>query len=137
MYTSSTIFAGMLARGSSNRRICHDDPVDNTSTGAGMVAREIINRSSRHGEPTDNERSGAGTPKTVYVGKNQYTISIVQLYEVSEIAWGKKAGFNLLTSLISSLSGGHNISDFITLVENEVTIDIYSALQDAETKRLD
>ena len=111
MYTSSTIFAGMLARGSSNRRICHGDPVDNTSTGAGMVAREIINRSSRHGEPTDNERSGAGTPKTVYVGKNQYTISIVQLYEVSGIAWRKKSCFDLLTSSVIYLSGSHNASE--------------------------
>ena len=61
--------------------------------------------------------STAGKLKTVYVGKNQYPISIIQLAEFLEIAWKKKAGFSLLTYLVCYLSGGHSVSYLITIVD--------------------
>ena len=104
----------MVSHTRSNKSSGHSDPMDNAS------GRRI----SHHGNPTDSAiTSGAGKPKTVYVGKNQYPISIVQLDEVSDIAWRKKAGLDLLTSLLGSLSGGHNMLDLITLVDNNVTMD--------------
>ena len=87
--------------------------------------------SIRHGKPTDSARTaGAEKPKTAYVGKNRYSISIVQLAKVSEIVCRKKAGSDFLTSSVSSISGGHNVSDLITLVDKEVPIYNYFALQD-------
>ena len=41
---------------------------------------------------------------------------------VSDIARRKKSGLYLLTFLMVSLSGGHNVSYFILLVKNEVPI---------------
>ena len=72
-----------------------------------------------------NSVSAAGKLKTIYVGKNQYPISIIQLAEFLEIAWKKKAGFGLKNSSVGSLSGGHSASDLITPVENEVPVDTY------------
>ena len=108
-------------------------PTDNTVTGAFMVACVSGNRSSRNVEPADNasgkrishysnpadnESTGAYKPNTVYVGKNQYPISIIQFPEVSDIAWRKKSDLVFLTYLVSYLSCGHNVSDLITLVVN-------------------
>ena len=78
--------------------------------------------------------ASAGKTKSVYVKKNRYPISIVQLAEVLEIAWRNKTGFDLLTSSVASLSGGYSVSYLITLVDNEAPIGTYSVLQDAETK---
>ena len=99
-----------------------------------MVAHESGNSGSRHGNPADNASAGAVKPKTVYVGNNQYPISTVQLADVSEIAWMNKSCLGFLTSLVSSLGCGHNLSDMITLVYNEVSMDMYSVFQDSEKK---
>ena len=79
-----------------------------------------------------NSVSAAGKLKTVYVGKNQYPISIIQLAEFLEIAWKKKAGFGLKNSSVGSLSGGHSVSDLITFVDDEVPMYTYSVLKDAK-----
>ena len=146
MYTPIAIVAVIVDRASGNSISRHIDPVDNARTGAGMLARSssnaIIyhrdpadnassNRSIHHGKLADNSIAGAGKLNTVYVGNNQYHISIVQLEKVSEIAWRKKARFDFLIFLVSYLSGGHNMSYIITRVANEVPMDTYSALQDA------
>ena len=89
-----------------------------------LVGNAICNMSSRHGNPMDSAITlGAVEPNKVYVVKNLCPISIVQLDEVSEISWRKKAGFYLLNSSLGSLSGGHNMLDLITLVDNNVTMD--------------
>ena len=122
--------------------------MDNASTGVCVIAHEIGKRNSRHGYSVDNKsgdtRSRHNKPtygiitgsavklKTVYVGKNQYPISIVQLDEVSDIAWRKKSGFKFLTYPVGSLSGSHNVSDLITLVDNKLPMDTYSTLKYTE-----
>ena len=89
---------------------------------AGILDRSSSSSDNFHGDLV-NSASNAGKLKTVYVGKNQYPISIIQLSEISEIAWKKKAGFGLLNSSVASLSGGHSVSYFTTVVENEVPMD--------------
>ena len=44
----------------------------------------------------------------------------------------KNEGFDLLTYSVGSISGDHIVSDLIALVDNEVPVDTYSALKDAE-----
>ena len=48
--------------------------------------------------------------------------------------WKKKAGFKLLSSTVNLLSGAHIVSDLIALMDGEVPMDTYYALQDAEKK---
>ena len=48
------------------------------------------------------------------------------------MAWRNKAGFYVLTSLVSSLSGGNTVLYMIMLVANEMPLHAYSELQDTE-----
>ena len=100
--TPYTRVSVMVSQESSNSISRHGDPAENAITCAGMIYRKSSNRSSRHGYLVDNKsgnmsrrqyeptyianNSGAGKLKTIYFGKNQYPISIVQLNEVSDIA---------------------------------------------------
>ena len=93
-----------------------------------MVAYSSTNRISRHWKSTDNVNTGAGKPKIVYIEKDQYPISIIQLHQVSDIEWRKKSGCDFLTCLVNSFSCGYNVFGLITYVENEVLMDKYSAL---------
>ena len=52
--------------------------------------------------------------------------------KVSGIAWRKKAGFDMLTSSVIYLSGGHSVSDLITLMDNKFPKYTYLALKYSE-----
>ena len=86
----------------------------------GIIARLISSSCNGHGDLTNSART-ARKLKTVYVGSNQYPISITELYEILVISWKKKAGCGLLTSPIGSLSGSHSVSDLITLVDKKMS----------------
>ena len=132
MSTPNVIVTGMVAHLIGSSVGCHDDPTDIDRT-YGMISQTSGHRSSRHSYLADNlicNRNsrrvnpndsasiyGAGKPKTVYVGKNQCPVYIVQLAEVSDITWRKKAGFDLISSLLGSLSGGQSVSDLIKIVD--------------------
>ena len=98
---------------------------------AGILDRSSISSDNCHNDLT-NSAITSGKLNTFNVGKNQYHISAIQLSEISEITCKKKSGSDLLTSSVAYLSGGHIVSYLITLVENEVPMDTYSALQDLE-----
>ena len=132
MSTPNVIVTGMVARLIGSSVGCHNDPTDINST-YGMISQTSGQRSSRHSYLADNficNRNsrrvnpnnsasiyGAGKTKTVYVGKNQCPVSIVQLAKVSDITWREKAGFDLISSLLGSLSGGQSVSDLIKIVD--------------------
>ena len=80
--------------------------------------------------------SGDGRPRTVYVGKYQYPVSLIKLTPVLDVAWKKKAGFNFLTSTVNYFFGSHNISDLITLVDGEVPVYTYYALHNFEKQMI-
>ena len=104
---------------------------------ARIVSHSSVSSGGRHSNRVDSAiTADAGKPKTVYASKNQFPIYIVQLAEVLEIAWRKKAGFDMLASSVGYLSSGHSMSDLITLVDNKVPMDTYSALQDAEKQMM-
>ena len=69
-----------------------------------------------------NEASDSGVvrPVMVYVGTDQYPVSLIQLSQVLNIAWKNKAVLNVLKSTVSSLLGSHNGSNLITLVDGAV-----------------
>ena len=46
----------------------------------------------------------------------------------------KKSGFGLLTYLVGSFSGSHNVSYLITPLESKVAMIVYYVLQDKEKK---
>ena len=90
----------------------------NPNTRVSVILDSSSSRSGNcHGNLANSART-AGKLKTVYVGKNQYPISIIQVSEISEIAWKKKSGFDVLTYSVASLRGKHSGSDLITLVDN-------------------
>ena len=72
----------------------------------------------------------------MYVGKYQYLVSLIQTTQVSDVAWKNKAGFDILTSTVKFLLGSHNVFDLITLVDGEVPMDTYSALQNYEKQMI-
>ena len=144
MYNTNKIVAGMIARLNGSSGDLHSDPTDNASTN-GMIARTSGNKRNFHGYFANNENfshcdlrnsaSTDGKTEAVYVGKNQYHISIMKLGEVLEISWRKKVGLYMISSSMRSLSGILSVSDFITLMDNQVTMETYFALQDANKIR--
>ena len=107
----------MIAFTSGNRSSCHSYLENSVS----------CNRDRSHGDPANNASVG-GKPKSVDIGNNRYPISIIWLDEVLDISWRKKS--------VGSLSGGHSVSYLITLVDNKVPMDTYSALKYAEKQIL-
>ena len=99
-----------------------------------MITTELVYR-TRSGNVTNHinktSSSGIERPRTLYVGKDQYLVSLFRLAQVSDVAWKKKAVFYLLTSTVNSLLGYHKVYDFITLVGGEVPMDRYSTLQNS------
>ena len=55
--------------------------------------------------------------------ENQQYISIIQLDTILDIVWKNKAGFDMLNYSVRSLRGGYSVSNLITLVENELSMD--------------
>ena len=112
MSTPNARVSIMIARSSGSSGGWRSYPADNISIG-GTIAHASSNRGRRHGYLANNAKynrrishcdpeysvstAGTGKPKTIYIKKNQYPISIVQLAEVLEITWRNKAGFDILT----------------------------------------
>ena len=80
--------------------------------------------------PDDNP-SMLHRPRMVYVGKEQYPISLVPLEGISTPAWKKQRGFDQLETAVCSLTRTHQIADLIELVSTEIPIDVHSAAQDS------
>ena len=91
---------------------------------AGRITRTI----SR--VPEENP-SMLNRPRTVYVGKEQYPISLVPLEDISTPAWKKQREFDQLETAVFSLTRTHQIADLIELVSTEIPIDVHFAAQDS------
>ena len=79
----------------------------------------------------DDNLSMLHRPRTVYVGKEKYPISLVPLENVSTPAWKKQRGFDRLETAVFPLKRTHQIADLIELVSTEIPIDVHSAAQDS------
>ena len=67
----------------------------------------------------------------MYVSKDQYSISLVPLEDISTLAWEKQCGFDQLETAVFSLTRTYKISDLIELVSTEIPIDVHSAIQNS------
>ena len=86
-----------------------------TTREAGLIS--LTSGGNRTNRANKISSSGVVRPRAVYVGKDHYPVSLVQLAQVLDVAWKNKSGFDILTSTASSLLGSHNVSDLITLVD--------------------
>ena len=66
-------------------------------------------------------------PCTVYVGKEQYLISLVPSNDISTPALKNQRGFDQLDTGVFSLTITHQIDNLIELVSTEIPIDVHSA----------
>ena len=83
--------------------------------------------------PDDNP-SMLHRPRTVYVDKEQYPISLVHLEDISTPDWKKKRGFDQIETTVWFLTRTHQIADLIDFVSTEIPIDVHSATQDSMTQ---
>ena len=75
-------------------------------------------------------------PRTVYVDKEQYSINITPLEDVSKPTWKKQCRFDQLETAVLSLRNTHQVANLMELFCQEVPIYVDSAVQDS-TKQMD
>ena len=131
MSNPNTRVAEIIAHSSGSSGVRHSNTTSASTDG--IIARTIGNSSRRHDYLADNaisshdnllnSASTIGKLEIVYVKKKQYPISIIQLAEVLDISWKKKAVFDLLPYSVGPLSGAHSVLYFIMLMDNEVPME--------------
>ena len=94
-----------------------------------MNASSILrNQSSR----TTSFSTNLSGMKTVFVGKDQHPVTIMQMAHVNDPAWKKAASFENLRNNAHSLLEAHSIADIMALIANEVPMDTGAAFQEAQ-----
>lgn len=97
-----------------------------------MVSNSNIRvAASHHTNTSAPDPSLLHQPRTVYVGKEQYPISLTPLFDISSPIWKKQRGFDQLDSTLVSLWNTHQVADLMELVRQEVIIDMDSVAKDA------
>ena len=97
-------------------------------TSSNIRAARIARSNARFQDDNPSKRH---RPRTVYVSKEQYSISLVPLEDISTPAWKKQRGFDQLETSVNSLTRTHQIADLIELVSTKNPIDVHSAAQDS------
>ena len=70
--------------------------------------------------------------KTVFVGKDQHPVTIMQMAHVNDPAWKKAASFENLCNNAHSLSEAHSIADIMALITTEAILDGFLHLRVSE-----
>ena len=104
-----------------------------TMSSPNLNAASILrNQSTR----TTNSFSSASTNlsgmKTVYVGKDQHPVTIMQMAHVNEVVWKKAASFENLCNTAQSLLEAHSTADIMALIAKEIPMDTGAAFQEAQ-----
>ena len=100
-----------------------------TMSSPNMNASSILrNQSSR----TTSFSTNLSGMKTVFVGKDQHPVTIMQMAHVNDPAWKKAASFENLRNNAHSLLEAHSIADIMALIANEVPMDTGAAFQEAQ-----
>ena len=104
-----------------------------TMSSPNLNAASILrNQSTR----TTNSFSSASTNlsgmKTVYVGKDQHPVTIMQMAHVNEVVWKKAASFENLCNTAHSLLDAHSTADIMALIAKEIPMDTGAAFQEAQ-----
>jgi len=70
--------------------------------------------------------------KTVYFGKDQQPVTIMQMEHVTMPAWRKAASFDNFRNTVYTLVGAHSVADVMALIANELPIDTGAAFSEAQ-----
>jgi hypothetical protein len=74
----------------------------------------------------------AGGFKTVYVGKDQRPVSIMEVAPLTAPGWKRGSTFDHFAAVMKNLSETHDTADIMTTVANEVPISTETAAAEAE-----
>ena len=74
----------------------------------------------------------AGGFKTVYVGKDQRPVSILEVAPLTAPVWKRGSTFDHLATVMRNLSETHDTADIMTTIANEVPISTETAAAEAE-----
>jgi len=88
----------------------------------------LRNQSSR----TTSSSTNLSGMKTVFVGKDQHPVTIMQMAHVNDPAGKKAASFENLCNNAHSFSEAHSIADIMALIANEIPMDTGAAFQEAQ-----
>ena len=85
----------------------------------------LLNNAVREPKPT------AAGFKIVYVGKDKYPMSILEMAPVDDDGWKKSASFESLSSTIRGQIDVQNTADLISVISQEIPIDVTTAFMES------
>ena len=85
----------------------------------------LLNNAVREPKPT------AAGFKIVYVGKDKYPMSILEMAPVDDDGWKKSASFESLSSTIRGQIDVQNTADLISVISQEIPIDVTTAFTES------
>jgi len=97
---------------------------------AASILRNQSTRTSTQSLSSDS--SNLSEMKTVYVGKDQHPVTIMQMPHVNEAVWKKAASFENLCNTVHSLHEAHSTADIMALITTEIPMDTGTAFQEAQ-----
>ena len=89
-------------------------------------------QSTRTTHSLNSDTSSLSGIKTVYVGKDQHPVTIMQMPHVNEAVWKKAASFENLCNTAQSLLEAHSTADIMALITKEIPMDTGADFQEAK-----
>ena len=80
-----------------------------------------------------NSSSPSSGMRIIYIGKEQQPINLAEMVSVNSHSWKKTVCFNNLVDSIDSVVNSHTVADIVAMVTNEIPIDSWAALQEAQS----
>ena len=106
--------------------------MSNPNTNASIMRINQHSPSTSFNTSTNASASNLSGMKTVYVGKDQQPVTIMQMEHVTMPAWKKAASFDNLRNTVYTLVEAHSVADVMALVASELPIDTGAAFQEAQ-----
>ena len=78
-----------------------------------------------------NRKPSAAGFKIVYVGKDKTPLSILEMAPIDGDVWKKSASFESLSSTIRGQMEAHNTADLISIISQEMPIDVTAAYMES------
>jgi hypothetical protein len=103
-----------------------------TSPNLHTAASILRNQSTRTTNSFSSDSTNLSGMKTVYVGKDQHPVTIMQMAHVNEVVRKKAASFENLCNTAHSLLEAHSTADIMALIAKEIPMDTGAAFQEAQ-----
>ena len=78
----------------------------------------------------DTKPTAAGF-KTVYVGKDKFPLSVLEIVHINGEAWMKSSSFKSLSGTIKEQMNVHSKSDLISIISREIPIDVNTTFMES------